>query len=241
MDGDPRLKVFERDWFQGKDCLDIGCNSGILTIQIARKFHCKSILGIDIDSDRVSDAYWHLRKFARTENVEKNSTKVTRLEVKNKVNGAKHSASASSVETKEDSSASTKGDLLDVVSFRQENFVQSQRPSEKQYDTILCLSVTKWIHLNWGDDGLITLFSKIWRLLHPGGILVLEPQPWQSYEKNRRVSETTAMNYRTIMFRPESFREILLDKIGFRRAEDITDGLSGSKAGFDRPIFVYHK
>lgn len=241
VDGDPRLKVFERDWFQGKDCLDIGCNSGILTIQIARKFHCKSILGIDIDSDRVSDAYWHLRKFARTENVEKNSTKVTRLDVKNKVNGAKHSASASSVETKEDSSSSSKGDLLDVVSFRQENFVQSQRPSEKQYDTILCLSVTKWIHLNWGDDGLITLFSKIWRLLHPGGILVLEPQPWQSYEKNRRVSETTAMNYRTIMFRPESFREILLDKIGFRRAEDITDGLSGSKAGFDRPIFAYHK
>jgi 7SK snRNA methylphosphate capping enzyme len=87
--------------------------------------------------DRVSDAYWHLRKFARTENVEKNSTKVTRLEVKNKVNGAKRSASASSVETKEDSSASSKGDLFDVVSFRQENFVQSQRPSEKQYDTIL--------------------------------------------------------------------------------------------------------
>ncbi|KAG5225699.1 RNA methyltransferase [Salix suchowensis] len=229
LDGDPRLKVFERDWFQGKDCLDIGCNSGILTIQIARKFHCKSILGIDIDSDRVSDAYWHLRKFARTENVEKNSTKVARLDIKNEVNGAEHSASASSVEIKDD------------ISFRQENFAQSQRPSGKQYDTILCLSVTKWIHLNWGDDGLITLFSKIWRLLHPGGILVLEPQPWQSYEKNRRVSETTAMNYRTIMFRPESFREILLDKIGFRRVEDITAGLSGSKAGFDRPIFVYHK
>jgi 7SK snRNA methylphosphate capping enzyme len=51
------------------------------------------------------------------------------------------------------------------------------------------LSVTKWVHLNWGDDGLITLFSKIWRLLQPGGIFVMEPQPWKSYENNRRVSE----------------------------------------------------
>lgn len=32
--GDPRLKVFKREWFEGKDCLDIGCNSGMVTIQI---------------------------------------------------------------------------------------------------------------------------------------------------------------------------------------------------------------
>ena len=32
---------------------------------------------------------------------------------------------------------------------------------------VCSLSVTKWVHLNWGDDGLITLFSKIWRLLNP--------------------------------------------------------------------------
>ncbi|CAK7337452.1 unnamed protein product [Dovyalis caffra] len=129
-DGDPRLKVFKRDWFQGKDCLDIGCNS-------AKEFRCKSILGIDIDSDRVSDAYWHLRKFARTENARKNSSKAARLELTNKVNGAEHSAGTSSVETKEEGPPSVEGDLFDVVSFRQENFVQSQRPPEKQYDTIL--------------------------------------------------------------------------------------------------------
>lgn len=38
MDEDPRLKVFKREWFQGKDCLDIGCNSGIITIQIGNLF-----------------------------------------------------------------------------------------------------------------------------------------------------------------------------------------------------------
>ncbi|KAF5467675.1 hypothetical protein F2P56_011906 [Juglans regia] len=56
----------------------------------------------------------------------------------------------------------------------------------------ISLSVTKWIHLNWGDEGLITLFSKIWRLLHPqGGILVLEPQPWKSHVSNCQVSESS--------------------------------------------------
>ncbi|KAL0000033.1 hypothetical protein SO802_019635 [Lithocarpus litseifolius] len=74
-----------------------------------------------------------------------------------------------------------------------------------------------------------------------GGVLVLEPQPWKSYENNRLVSETTAMNYRSILFRPAKFQEILLDKIGFRKVEDITSHLSGSKAGFNRPILVFHK
>lgn len=35
---DPRLKVFKKEWFEGKDCLDIGCNAGIITIQIGSYF-----------------------------------------------------------------------------------------------------------------------------------------------------------------------------------------------------------
>ncbi|KAF3537799.1 hypothetical protein F2Q69_00019893 [Brassica cretica] len=36
MDEDPRLKVLKKEWFQGKDCLDIGCNSGVMTIHIGK-------------------------------------------------------------------------------------------------------------------------------------------------------------------------------------------------------------
>ncbi|ESR64478.1 hypothetical protein CICLE_v100092682mg, partial [Citrus x clementina] len=127
-------------------------------------------------------------------------------------------------------------------SSKQENFVHGRDSPEKYYDAILCLSVTKWIHLNWGDDGLITLFMRIWKLLRPGGIFVLEPQPWVSYEKNRRVSETTATNFQNIKLYPKEFQEILLDKIGFRTVEDIgSGGLSSSKTGFNRPIFLFRK
>ncbi|KAF7819787.1 putative RNA methyltransferase At5g51130 [Senna tora] len=250
VDEDPRLKVFKKEWFEGKDCLDIGCNNGIITIQIAKKFFCRSILGIDIDSNRVQDAYWNLRKAVKSESSVKTSTKASKLRVEDQEDGNSENNSencitaSSNEELKEISrelSSTKKRDLSDVVSFRKENVVRNPHPPEKCYDTILCLSVTKWVHLNWGDDGLLTLFAKIWKLLQPGGILVLEPQPWKSYESNRLVSETTAMNYHNIMFRPEQFQEILLDKVGFRTVEDITSGLSGSKTGFNRPILVFKK
>jgi len=101
--------------------------------------------------------------------------------------------------------------------------------------------VTKWIHLNWGDDGLVTLFVKIWRLLRPGGVFIMEPQPWTSYKRNRLVLEVAKENFNTICIYPEKFREILLDKVGFRSVELIMDRLVGAVTGFDRPIEVYHK
>ncbi|XLT94798.1 hypothetical protein HN873_016460, partial [Arachis hypogaea] len=55
--------------------------------------------------------------------------------------------------------------LNDVVTFKQENFVESQHP--ELYHTVTCFSVTQWIHLNYGDRGLIKFFYKIWEVLRP--------------------------------------------------------------------------
>ena len=66
-----------------------------------------------------------------------------------------------------------------------DELVEAQTP---EYDVVLCLSLTKWVHLNWGDEGLKRMFRRIYRHLRPGGILVLEPQPWSSYGKRKTLS-----------------------------------------------------
>ena len=57
-----------------------------------------------------------------------------------------------------------------------------------EYDTIMAFSVTKWIHLNFGDQGLKRFFRRIYRTLRPGGMFLLEPQPWSSYRLKRRMT-----------------------------------------------------
>ncbi|GMH03322.1 hypothetical protein Nepgr_005161 [Nepenthes gracilis] len=240
IEEDPRFKLLKKDWFEGKNCLDIGCNNGLITISIARKFRCHTILGIDIDRDRIEDARWNLRKIVKKESATKGySSKVKLLEVANRLEHAESLCKNEDQMRGKTYHSSEERSLYDIVSFRCENFIENCRPSlVEHYDTIVCLSVTKWVQLNWGDEGLIKLFAKIWRLLHPGGILVLEPQPWKSYCSKRLVTETTAINFEEIKLYPKCFQEILIDKIGFRTVEIATSNLSSTAAGFNRPILL---
>lgn len=212
-EGDPRLQVLQREWFEGKDCLDVGCNDGYITVLIAQTYHCKSITGVDIDSDLIGKARRSLKRAAEE--------------------------AVWNADSGDDGGECLRGEgLLQTVEFRTENFVKT--PAQNGlYDTVLCLSVTKWIHLNWGDDGLIKFFSKILSILRPEGLLILEPQPWKSYASKRNVSEVARKNFREIQLRPEAFPELLIEKIGFKSSVELK--VPSSNTGFNRPLFLYRK
>ncbi|KAF5185616.1 7SK snRNA methylphosphate capping enzyme [Thalictrum thalictroides] len=258
MNQDPRFKVFKKEWFEDKDCLDIGCNQGLITIEIAKSFCCRSIIGIDIDYSLIESACWNLKRLSKNDTAISSPSNASESVLSDRANDLlEHSVPVSLNNDTE----IVRNNLLDRVTFRKENIVEKVCRDTEKYDTILCLSVTKWIHLNWGDDGLITLFANIWQLLRPGGILIVEPQPWKSYKKNYLVSEmmsslsdilmtsvqvfhvlqTATLNYNNILIPPCLFQEILIDKIGFRTVENITSNIPGSVIGFDRPIFLFRK
>lgn len=57
----------------------------------------------------------------------------------------------------------------------QESPGSKRRRGKDRYGVITCLSVTKWVHLNWGDAGLMRLFVKLWNSLEPGKRMPASP------------------------------------------------------------------
>lgn len=109
------------------------------------------------------------------------------------------------------------------------------------FDTILCLSVTKWIHLNYRDEGLKRFFKRMYNHLRPGGLLVLEAQPFDNYHRKKRLSESLRANFQSIRFKPEHFDEFLLsEEVGFKQILYSTT-TEHECAGFKRPMKVFLK
>lgn len=125
-----------------------------------------------------------------------------------------------------------------VVEFRADDFSRDDAPEtvvpEEQFDVIMCLSVTKWVHLNGGDEAVRRLFRKVAALLAPGGIFVLEAQPWSSYRKYRELFPE-----REIAFHPGQFHAYLTGpELGFvdSKAHAMDDS-----AEFKRSLTLYFK
>lgn len=60
---DPRVHLLRREWFEGKNVLDLGCNLGHLTLYIAKMHRPARILGLDIDGALVHAARKNIRHY----------------------------------------------------------------------------------------------------------------------------------------------------------------------------------
>ncbi|KAM0752144.1 Bin3-domain-containing protein [Meredithblackwellia eburnea MCA 4105] len=56
MDPDVRLAKIPKDWFKGARVLDVGCNSGVVTVEIAQTLEAARVTGVDIDGTLIGQA-----------------------------------------------------------------------------------------------------------------------------------------------------------------------------------------
>ncbi|XP_043933279.1 7SK snRNA methylphosphate capping enzyme [Protopterus annectens] len=237
---DQRLKVMNADWFEGKRVLDLGCNVGHVTLGIAKNCKPSHIVGIDIDGGLIYAAKRNIRHYLSEEMMCSQEEGSAKRHFPVSMTVSRGPIAAPPVPLQ-----SSGCEFPNNITFIQANYVlksdellDMQKP---EYDVILCLSLTKWVHLNWGDDGLKRMFKRIYRQLIPGGLLVLEPQPWCSYGKRKKLTETIYKNYCKITFKPDQFIAYLLsDEVGFVTFERVGTPSSNCK-GFRRPIYLFHK
>ncbi|CAL8384668.1 unnamed protein product [Arctogadus glacialis] len=238
---DPRLRLLKPDWFKERRVLDIGCGSGHVTLTIARHFGPTHILGLDRDQRLVDAATHNIRHFLSHD----------------LVLAERHQGHAGQEEGRGEGETSfplsfrvSRGPLaapfllptLDAgfpsnVTFITGDYVcrQESWPGRGTYDVILCLGVTKWVQLQSGDAGVVRLFKRAYQSLAPGGMFILESQPWSSYSHSKKASETTYQNYRTLRLRPEDYSCHLTQSTGFTSYRLLTE------SGDQRPLYVFHK
>jgi len=121
------------------------------------------------------------------------------------------------------------------ITFRCSDFIQEPLNISFKYDTLLALSITKWIHLNYSDAGIKLFFSKCHQSLKRGGLLILEPQEWESYKKKIKNDKELSEAYKSLKIKPEDFHALLLAE-GFVLVEKIE-----ATDGFKRELIVYRR
>eukprot|EP01035_Chromulina_nebulosa_P027083 gene27083-35569_t len=248
--------VSESGYLYNKLCIDVGCNDGKLTMEIAKLCRPRLIIGIDTDNKLIESA----QKLNKRVIFQHEHGDVSSMEDGQLLNKICNKKDSSNIPT---SSASV---ALALVPRALAQSCNKRTPtptalahqtvypynikflcktvfelsSSSLYEVVLCLSVVKWVHLQDGDAGLLQFLRRLHGLLRWDGLLILEFQPWKSYVNNKSTSERTKAVFGTIRIRPENFQDILVHDIGFDLEGNLGTDLE-SAAGFNRPIFLLRK
>ena len=122
--------------------------------------------------------------------------------------------------------------------------LKSQLPGEADdppFGVIFCFSVSMWIHLNHGDEGLQNFIRTISKLTH---YLVLEPQPWKCYRTaSRRMRKLGQPDFEQLKLMKNTDEESLMNHIDFICGEAGFKKLKvfGETSNWKRKLILFQK
>jgi len=264
---DHRVAHFRDEWFAGKRVMDIGCNEGLVGLSIAVRCKPAKMLGVDIDPHLVKKAREKLARLKRAaaRQIRERREAASRVEVldekgkepkKNETDPGPSDSGPdlnpdlkTETETVTETRLADAADALDAVSFARRNVLAPEDEkhglkklfARDSFDAVLCLSVTKWIQLNWGDAGLEKLFHDVHECLSPGGVFIVEPQPWRSYGrafKKQTMPDETRKHFQNITLRPCMYAEFLKTTVGFESVTTLRNADMHDASEFDRTVLL---
>ncbi|XP_037085838.1 probable RNA methyltransferase CG1239 [Pollicipes pollicipes] len=83
-------------------------------------------------------------------------------------------------------------------------------------------------------------FRRAFLSLRPGGRLLLEPQPWASYVKKKKLTPRIWTTFQQIQLLPERFPQLLVDEIGFLPCQ-LLGRPQHAANGFNRQLQLFTK
>ena len=110
----------------------------------------------------------------------------------------------------------------------------------KLTNDLLALSSTAFL-VNLRDCGLKKMFRTIHDALSPGGVFIVEPQPWKSYKqafRKQKMPEETRSHMKGIELRPAFYAEHLRNEVGFSSVEAIRSADLHVADEFDRNLLL---
>ncbi len=233
---DPRVVAIPPNVVSNMSVLYVGAHDGTIPIQLALKFQPKSIEAIDIDAKLLNqgvDLCKMVDHFIATEDAE--SVKLI-ADLGTACDDPFVKVYLMAKQSKPCQS------LSQTILFRAMNILDPYDSyNTKRFDTIFCLNISKYIHLNFGDAGIESLFHNSFEMLNVGGFFVLQAQSMQSYRKIKSFAPIFAENLKAIQMRPEDFESILTTKFSYRLISSLEVRLSKNKSKPPKTILIFGK
>ncbi|KPV76797.1 uncharacterized protein RHOBADRAFT_51788 [Rhodotorula graminis WP1] len=232
---DGRLSLLDPALFRGRTLLDIGTNSGKIALDALECLGAARVVGVDIDPLLIDDCW----AAAAARGLKDGDPRVDFLQGNIMLDGwferfqvemRTRAASASS-----GSGAPPIKDERPVAEPAADESPAIEPPAAARFDVVTLFSITKWLHLHHGDEGMLRLFGSLYTFLPVGGIVIIEPQEWDNYKRAVKRNKDLRDVFKRIELRPPFERE--MEAAGFVLEKHI----EREEGGFSRPLLVWRK